>query len=267
MKTIHQTVSTLAIGSLFSAIALTTLSTAAQAATLTQWNFNSVPVDSPADTTTGTLTPSIGSGAASTIGGTTATFAAGGTSATGNATNSTDPATTDDSGWNLTNFPAQGTTSKTAGAQFLVSTLGFQNIIISFDQRHSNTSARDVVFQYTTNGSVFTDFANFSATAGDTWFNNRTVDLSSIVGVNNNANFGFRIVSAFAPSTSAYAASGATSTYATSGNSTGTYRFDMVTVQGEPVPEPTTIATGLLAVGAGRMIQRKRQKATKAAVK
>jgi uncharacterized protein len=30
-----------------------------------------------------------------------------------------------------------------------------------------------------------------------------------------------------------------------------------------PVPEPTTIATGLLAVGAGRMIQRKRQKAAK----
>jgi hypothetical protein len=247
MKTIHQTVSTLAIGSLFSAIALTTLSTAAQSATITQWNFNA-----------SNLTPNIGAGTASLVGGTTSP---GFNSGAG----SSDPAASN-VGWQTTTYPAQGAANKTAGVQFNVSTLGFQNIIISFDQRHSNSSAKDVVFQYTTNGSTFIDFANFSATAGDTWFNNRTADLSSIAGVNDNANFGFRIVSAFNPSTSVYEPSDSVPPI-TAYNTTGTARFDMVTVQGEPVPEPTTIATGLLAVGAGRMIQRKRQKATKAAVK
>jgi hypothetical protein len=255
MKTTLNKLSAIAIGTFLSTAAFTTLTTAAQAATLTQWNFNGsgLSTTSPATST--------GVGTASLIGGTTASFA------NGNADGgSTDPLVTGDQGWNVTTFPAQGTGDKTAGVQFNVSTLGFQNIIISFDQRHSNSAAKDVIFQYTTNGSIFTDFANFSATAGDTWFNIRTVDLSSIAGVNDNANFGFRIVAAFAPSTSTYVQSDSVAPITAYGSG-GTNRFDMVTVSADPVPEPTTIATGLLAVGAGRMIQRKRQKATKAAVK
>jgi hypothetical protein len=257
MKTTLNKLSTIAIGTVLSTAAFTTFSTTAQALTLTQWNFNSPTPDGNAST--GTITPNIGSGTASLIGGTTATFASG--DANGGSTDPITGSPTDDSGWNVTGFPAQGTANKTAGVQFLVSTVGQQNIVITFDQRHSNSVANAFQFQYTLDGSSYVDSTLFTANAGDTWFNNRTVNLSSITGANDNANFGFRIVSAFNPT--AYVGTTTGTSYAT----TGTARFDMVTVSADPVPEPTTIATGLLAVGAGRMIQRKRQKAAKLAAK
>ncbi len=130
--------------------------------------------------------------------------------------------------------------------QFNVSTLGFEDILVSYDLRHSNTSSRYEQFQYSLDGTNFVDFALFDGNAGDTWFNNRTIDLSSIAGADNNASFAFRVVAAFAPNTSAYAAS--SSTYA----GTGTWRFDMVTASGAAVaavPEPETYA--LLVAGLG----------------
>jgi len=200
---------------------------ASQGAIITQWNFNSVPPDGIPGT--GTLTPSIGAGTASLVGGTTSPgFSSG--------NGSSDPATSDDSGWQTTTYPAQGTANKTAGVQFSVDTTGFLDIKVTWDHRHSNTSSKYAQFQYSTDGVNFTAFGSlFEATAGgDTWYNGRTVDLSSIAGVENNSSFAFRIVSTFAPSTSAYAPSTAGSTYA----GTGTWRFDMVTIDATPVPEP-----------------------------
>lgn len=205
-------------------------------ATITQWDFNSPTPDS--NTSTGTTSPAIGSGTASLIGGTTATFASGDASG-----GSSDPATGDDSAWNITTWAAQSTGDKSRGVQFAVSTVGYDNITITFDQRHSNTVAREFVVQYTTDGSTFTDIATFTATAGDTWFNNRSVDLTAISAVNNNANFAFRIVASFTGEPgSAYDASTPSSTYGTS----GTARFDMVTVSGAVIPEPATL--GLLGL-------------------
>lgn len=201
---------------------------------VTQWNFNS---GNDANTATGTLTPNIGSGTALTVGGTTATFASGQA-----GTGSSDPELLDDSAWNVTGWPAQGTADKTAGAQFNVSTVGQSGITITWDNRHSNTVSRFVQFQYTTDGTTFVDFgAPFQATAGDSWFNQRTIDLSSVSAVDNNPNFGFRMVTTFDPATQQYLASSPTGTYGT----TGTLRFDMVTVNA--VPEPGT----MLALGAG----------------
>lgn len=225
-----------------SIVALSALlaATSAEAQVLTQWNFNSATPDN--NTATGSTLPSTGAGSASLIGGTSATFASG--VANGG---STDPAPADNSGWNITTFPAQGTNNTSAGVQFAVSTLGFSNIVVSWDQRHSNTASSLVQFQYSTNGSSFVSFgAPFVGTAGDTWFNGRTVDLTGVAGVDNNASFAFRIVSAFGPGNT-YLASSPTGNYAT----TGTWRFDMVTVSA--VPEPTTVAmllAGLAAVGA-----------------
>ncbi|MCU0547436.1 MAG: hypothetical protein MUE44_35620 [Oscillatoriaceae cyanobacterium Prado104] len=197
-------------------------------AIITRWDFNSNPADS--NTATGITTPSIGSGTLALL-GTTATFASGDA---GNG--SSDPVTGDDSGYNLTSFPTQSTGDKSEGIQFNVSTVGQQNITIKFDQRHSNTSSRYVAFQYTTDGTNFIDFGlPFDGNAGDTWFNNRTVDLSSITAVNNNPNFGFRIVSTFAPSTTSYAASNSASSYGT----TGTWRFDCITVESNTAASPT----------------------------
>lgn len=221
------------------------------AATVTQWNFNSATPD--ANTATGSTAPSIGSGTLSLIGGVTATFASG--SASGGSSDTASSA--DNTAYNLTAFAAQGAGDKTRGIQFNVSTLGFQNVSVNYDLRHSNTSSSWEQFQYSLNGTTFTDFTTFNATTGDTWFNNRTVDLSSIAGANNNASFAFRVLETFAPGTSTYTASTAGSTYGT----TSTWRFDMATVSGTavaPVPEPTTYAMMLLGLGFMGLVARRK---------
>ncbi len=249
--------------------------------TITQWTFNSVPGD--ANTATGSTAPEIGAGTASLIGGTTATFASGDASG-----GSTDPNAGDDSGWNVTTWPAQGGGNETAGTQFLAGTSGFQNIVVSWDQRHSNSASRFFAFYYTTDGSSWTrlsvdgtnaspgitpvggnpastpglfgtgggTFSAFDGSvtgAGDDWFNGRSVNLTSIAGANNNPNFGFQIVSSWDGGAGYSASSG--NAYAT----TGTSRFDMVTVSGTSViPEPSAMAAaGLLAV-LGLVIRRRR---------
>lgn len=215
-----------------------TIGLSASADIITQWNFNNI---TPGNIST--ATPSAGVGTVSLLGGVTTPNS--GSSGAGS---------TDGSAPNLalqtTTYAAQGAGDRTRGVQFNVSTLGFQDVVVTWDQRHSNSSSRFVQFQYTTDGSSWTDFGGlFEGTTGDTWFNNRTVNLSSVSGVNNNANFGFRIVAAFDPATNQYVASNAPSTnYA----STGTWRFDMVTINGiSAVPEPTSMAlVGCVIAGA-----------------
>jgi predicted extracellular nuclease len=201
---------------------------AATSTIITQWTFNSPTPDG--NTATGTTAPAIGSGTASLVGGTTATFASGDASG-----GSTDPATGDDSAWNTTTYAPQGTGDRTRGAQFAVSTVGYQNILFRFDLRHSNTAANTVALLYSTDGGVtFSEATTFVATAGDTWFNNRSFDFSSIPALNDNPSVVFRVVAAFA-SSSAYAPSNPGSSYAP----TGTLRFDMVTVRGDPISSAT----------------------------
>ena len=138
-------------------------------------------------------------------------------------------------GGTFTAASAQGAAAR--GVEFSVSTAGFTGISVSWDQRHSNTSARGVEFFYSTDGTTFTSLATFTATSGDTWFNNRSVDLSTIAAVDNNSTFSFRILQR-ATNGANYEASSPTGTYA----STGTVRFDMVTINGtSAVPEPTSM--------------------------
>lgn len=206
---------------------------------IAQWNFNSNPSDASAST--GTLIPNIGTGTASLLGGVTGSFASG--DANGGSTDPLTGSPTDDSGWGITTFAAQGAQNGERGVQFALSTVGYINIVVTWDLRFSNTSNRFYQFQYTLDSSqalptwnVFQTYENVGG--GDFWANNNSADLSAILGANNNPNFAFRIVSVFGPG-GAYVASNPTSTYATS----GTWRFDMVTV----VPAPG--AAALLGVG------------------
>jgi hypothetical protein len=196
---------------------------------ITQWDFNSQPLEDPAVATTGSFSPLTGLGTLEGAGLiTTATFLTG--------LGSTDNAATDNSGAQTTGYPAQGNGSGTTGVAFKVSTVGKDNIVVYWDLRHSNTSSRYTQFQYSTDGGTtwnnyeatgdLTDAGLYMGNTGDTWFLQRKADLSAISAVNNNANFAFRIVTVFAPGTSAYAA--AQTAYGT----TGTLRYDMVTVTG-----------------------------------
>ena len=195
-----------------------------------QWNFNSVPPDG--STTTGTTTPAIGSGTAALIGGATATFA------TGDAT--FDPAgSTDNSGWNTTTYPTQGTANKSRGAQFAVSTAGKQNISVSWSSQASNTGSKYGRLQYTTNGTDFVDFP--AAFTNGTAFTVKTNSLAGIPGVSDNPSFAIRFVAEFestaiGTTNGNYVAAG--TTYGTS----GTMRYDMVSFSG------TAILAGMPAV-------------------
>jgi predicted extracellular nuclease len=177
---------------------------------ITQWTFEG-DVITP---------PSQGLGVASLVGGTTATFAAG---LPGRA-------------WNTATYPSANTGSKTVGVQFAASTAGASGITFRFDIRHSNTSANTIVVQYSTNGGMtFLDGETFVITpaasgTGDTWYS-RSVDLSNIAALDNNPNAVFRVVTAFDPIAGNYLAARSTSTYASS----GTLRFDNVTVEGKGI--------------------------------
>lgn len=191
--------------------------------TIAQWGFDAE-----------TLTPDVGSGVANNVGGTTTGAFAGGNPSTGK-------------GWNTTSYPEQGVASGTAGVQFTVSTAGYSNINLTWDNRNSNTAANRMRLQYTLNG---TNWVNFEANAGNAinktlsgedvgfdngryitnvgaaWFN-REAKFNAIPGANNNPAFAVRMVSEFGNG-SEYLPSNPDGNYGTG----GTTRFDNVTFIG-----------------------------------
>ena len=209
--------------------------------TIAQWNFNG-PSATEVPGGTSNPTVAIGAGTLELVGGanpTSATDFASGAASGG----SSDPVLTTpntDFAWGTTNYAPLGTENKQRGIQVNVSTLGFADITFTFDQRLSNTANNTYVVQYTTDRTEGTptwiDAQTFTfpqgetgTTGGDVWYNLRTVDLGAITALNNNANVGFRVVSAFDPIAGDYiSATISPVVYLTTGNS----RFDMITVTG-----------------------------------
>jgi hypothetical protein len=190
---------------------------------ITQWNFNG-----------STTTPSVGSGTAQAIGGTVIkTYTAG---------SPTDPLGAGGVGnfaWTLDTWTAGAT--ETAGVQVNVSTVGKGSIVVSWDAYPSSTGPKYYRLLYTSDGSVATPvWTPYTATGsgtesglyvnpvGASWTIQNQADLSGVPALQNNPNAAFRLVSAYAPNTSAYAAAQSGST----AGSGGTLRFDMVTVSG-----------------------------------
>lgn len=238
-------------------VAAAAMASSASGAVFTQWDFNSSTND--ATTSTGTLTPVVGSGSVTLLGGVTSTFAAGGTGTTA-PSSSSDPNNTDDSGFNTTNYQANPTSGPVAsvevrGPRFDVSTANYDSIVITFDWRTSNTSSDLLRVDYTTDGGANWTLGTtiFNSAGGDSWNQGITVDLSSDASVSNNASFGFRIVPVVDSATGRFVAANSTSSYA----ATGTWRFDMVTVNGNVIPTPGAVAL----LGLGGLIAARRRRA------
>ena len=189
---------------------------------ITRWNFNNAA----------TLTvPSTGSGTLTQIGGTLGTSVSGTGSSDGG------------SALNATPFPAQSVGSGTAGVQFAVSTANNTSIIVSTDMRWSGSCSKYVRAQYSTNGTTFVDMPSDSliTAPGNTNFvNGLTWDLSGVAAANNNANFKVRFVTIFDPANNATYSTNTGVAYAT----TGTLRFDAVTVKGTALVPVPPMGTG-----------------------
>jgi hypothetical protein len=184
--------------------------------TFTQWTFD--------DQTTN---PTIGSGTISYVGGVTAPPSDGGGAFPGGWTGTA----AGGFAYSSTGYPAQGTGSGTAGFQFNVSTVGFENVIVSLTERASGTASKWVEYQYTTNGTTWNTLMDNGGLLDNDFATNTvtTLDFSSVPAADNNANFAVRVVTIFAPSTTAYAAIG-TGAYAG-----GNFRIDNVAFQGTPL--------------------------------
>lgn len=223
----------------------------AQADTVALWDFNTYSCSSSC-TTTPKATQTANGGSLSTVGGVTFSSAAG--SGTGSA-------------FNTTTYAAQGAGNLTRGIQFMIDTSGYTDLVLTFAQRNSNTASAWTMLQYTVDGSSWVNATTFQmpAASATTFVNGLTYDFTSIVGANDNANFGIRFLTTFAPGTSAYAPTAAGQTYATS----GTIRYDNVLLSGDalpdvpvdpaPIPEPQTYALMLAGLAAVGLMARRRR--------
>jgi hypothetical protein len=194
--------------------------------TICLWNFNSTLPDG--SFTTGAVAPVIGAGYATLVGGTTASFVAGGTP---------DPESADDTAWSISKFPSTLYSNRMAGVRFMISTLGFEKVRISWAEQHSSASSRYMRPQYTVDGENFVDLPPVKVTR-DSSYTNISFDLSGISSVTNNPLFGFQILAEF-ESTAAGGLPGYIGTTAEY-SSSGTVKFDMVSVTGQTIGDSNT---------------------------
>jgi hypothetical protein len=202
----------------------------APAATVSYWNFNSEPPDGSASS--GTTASAIGFGAASLLGGTTGTFAAG---------SGSDPSP-DNTGWSTAGYPPANAGNKTAGVQFRVSTRGYSNIVITWDQRVSGSASRYARFQYSLDGSEYVDGPVIEMASNNTFYA-KSVSLAGVSGASDNPNFGFRVVAEFENSASGSGLNGYVTPLGASYSVAGTVRFDAVRLNGDPLNPDNTPPT------------------------
>jgi len=236
-------------------------SSAAQATTITGWNFTTT-----AGASDNSPAPTTGSGTATTlnmVGGAADDIVS--TSGTAN------PSFTEDT-WRIrgNNGWSNSAAEYTQGVQLDASTVGFSGISFSFDWYTTTQGIRDLQFQYNTNVNNANGWTNFGGTSptgtyiatSNDFYNapsspTITVNLSSITAANNDPNFGVRLVSAYDSTgnlgneyASAQLTTPAGTTQQYNGTS-GNWRFDNLDFTGTATPVPLPAAAWLLVSGIG----------------
>ena len=217
------------------ALLIGTSASAVRAATLAAWTFeSSVPASA------GPHAAEVGAGSAAGFHSTSTVYS--------NPVGNGSAESFSSNGWSVGDY-----------YQFQISTTGFQDIQISWDQTSSSTGPRDFALQYSTNGTTFTNFGSdyvvlANASPNPVWNSttsspiySSSQDLSSIGAIENVATVYFRLTN--------------TSTVAVNGGTvagTGTNRVDNVTVTGIAVPEPSSmVLAGLGMLGAVLALRRR----------
>lgn len=230
-------------------IASALVAASAFATPIAQWDFNNSSTKH---------TFSMNGASFATVGGVTTAFASG-TSDKGSSDKGSP-----NSALNTTNYGSgatAGTTGNmTRGVQFMIDTSGYQDLVFSFDQRNSNTGSAWLALLYTLDdGESWTKATQFQI-SGTNFLNNRSYSFADIDGADNNPLFGVQLVAMFAPGTSSYV--GAGGAFGTS----GTIRYDMVTLSGieipeviVDVPEPGSVALLMAGLGGIGMVSRRRR--------
>lgn len=163
---------------------------------------------------------------------------------------------------NTTTYAAQGAGDLTRGIQFMIDTTGYQDLVLNFDQRNSNTASAYSMLQYTVDGSTWINAQLFTmpSASAATFVSGLTFDFSNITEADNNENFGIRFLATFKPGTSTYLPTLSTGTY----GAAGTIRYDNVLLTGDAlpdvptIPEPQTYALMLAGLAAVSLIARRR---------
>jgi hypothetical protein len=189
---------------------------------ITQWTFD--------DSTTN---PSTGVGTIGYVGSATAPTDTAGAFPAGN------PST--GKSFNSTTYPEQGTLSGTSGFEIAVSTLNYGDITLSFDPRGSNTGSRWQEYQYSIDGTSWTTIGNNGGTTLTNGWLPQPVLVTLPANAADKENLKIRLVSIFAPETTAYTAIGASSNYGAG----GTWRVDNVIVSGSALSVKDNAIAGL----------------------
>ena len=133
--------------------------------------------------------------------------------------------------------------------QFQVSSSGFAGLSMTWAQSRSSSGLTNFSLSYSTDGTSFTVFTNYSVSALTWNLTNAvsgsifTADMSSVTALDNQANVYLRLVAEQTPA------------------GTGTGRIDNVSITAATVPEPTTYALlALSAAGLGGYLIRRRRR-------